>query len=65
MLAPCAVCEASIVDTECVGPDGMSVCDDCREDMCDECGGSLADGEGYDGYCGECADTFEMQGRWS
>jgi hypothetical protein len=30
-----------------------------------ECGESLDDGEGYDGYCGTCADIKEREGYWS
>ena len=30
-------------------------------DLCEECGGSLDDGEGFDGYCGSCADKREVQ----
>lgn len=26
------------------------------DDFCSTCGGSLDDGEGWDGYCGNCAD---------
>lgn len=29
------------------------------EDECVHCGESLDDGEGYDGYCGNCADRIE------
>lgn len=34
-----------------------------REEWC-ACGQSLADGEGYDGLCGDCADKAEKEGRW-
>jgi hypothetical protein len=27
-----------------------------REESCDECGNPLWDNEGWDGYCGSCAD---------
>ncbi|MTH61131.1 hypothetical protein [Paracoccus litorisediminis] len=30
-------------------------------DVCDECNGSLDDGEGYDGLCGSCADAAEEE----
>lgn len=28
-------------------------------DLCEKCSGSLDDGEGYDGLCGDCADKAE------
>lgn len=33
--------------------------DDDDEDECYHCGESLDDGNGYDGYCGDCADRIE------
>lgn len=32
---------------------------DGEADLCSECSGSLDDGEGYDGMCGDCADKAE------
>jgi len=34
------------------------------EDLCDECGEALSDGEGYDGLCGPCADEAEAEGKF-
>lgn len=28
-------------------------------ELCSQCGGSLADGEGWDGLCGSCADRAD------
>lgn len=64
-LGNCEECGTHGVDTDYKGADGRSVCDDCREDMCDKCGASTDDGEGYDGLCGNCADRAEAAGRWS
>lgn len=51
-------------DHQCL--DSVSRCDEhCAcEELC-TCGASLADGEGYDGYCGNCADRLERAKRWS
>ena len=38
--------------------------DDEDDDACADCGEPLDDGEGYDGYCGNCADKLEAAGRW-
>lgn len=38
------------------------VCSDPFEEGCRE---SLADGAGYDGACGSCADRLEAAGHWS
>ena len=43
--------------------------DDYDEDVCgdpfdESCRASLDDGEGFDGYCGNCADRLEAQGHW-
>lgn len=37
---------------------------DEADDRCSECG-SVIDGGGYDGLCGDCADRAEGEGRWS
>jgi len=42
----------------------LEACYTLNEESCDECGASLADGEGYDGLCGNCADKAERHGRW-
>lgn len=41
--------------------------DDWDDLSCDTpaCDGRLDDGEGYDGYCGNCADQLEAAGHWS
>lgn len=41
--------------------------EDEDEDVCDTpgCSNRLDDGEGYDGYCGECADKKEEEGYWA
>lgn len=40
-------------------------CEACRdaeeEELCSECGVKLEDGEGYDGMCGNCADSAEEE----
>ena len=38
--------------------------DDYDDDIC-PCGASLDDGQGFDGYCGNCADRLESEGFWS
>lgn len=43
----------------------MDLAGDALEESCPRCGGSTDDGEGYDGYCGSCADTLEHKGAWS
>ena len=45
--------------------DGL--CEECREDLIcvsEDCNERNDDGEGYDGYCGNCADRLEAQGHW-
>jgi hypothetical protein len=39
--------------------------DDTETCSTDGCGASPNDGEGYDGYCGTCADRLETAGLWS
>lgn len=34
-------------------------CWHCRSERCSDCRRSLADGEGWDGRCGNCADRRE------
>lgn len=36
------------------------------EELCDTdgCTEYAADGEGYDGYCGNCADSLDAAGHW-
>lgn len=41
--------------------DDDDVCSDPHEEGCRA---SLDDGEGFDGYCGNCADRLEAQGHW-
>ena len=38
---------------------GTCTCAPADDDVCSTCGGSLDDGEGYDGLCGTCADAAE------
>ena len=38
--------------------------DDDLEDSCSHCDASLDDGEGFDGYCGNCADVLESHHYW-
>lgn len=43
-------------------------CEECREDwVCrtEGCGELTDDGEGYDGFCGNCADRLESEGYWA
>jgi hypothetical protein len=42
--------------------DDEDVCSDPHEEGCRA---SLDDGEGFDGYCGNCADRLEDQGHWA
>lgn len=35
-----------------------------EEERCSQCGANLADGEGFDGRCGNCADRAEADGEW-
>jgi hypothetical protein len=66
--AVCALCgtrtagsrdAVTLVEREPDDEDGPEVC------RAEDCGASLDDGEGYDGYCGTCADRLEAQGHWS
>lgn len=43
---------------------GALVCHDCRTCISDGCEERSDDGEGYDGYCGNCADRLEKAGHW-
>ena len=43
---------------------GALVCHDCRTCISDGCDERSDDGEGYDGYCGNCADRLEKAGHW-
>jgi len=59
-----AVCSELGCD-EPVVADGL--CVECREDLIcvsEDCNERNDDGEGYDGYCGNCADRPEAQGHW-
>lgn len=40
---------------------GWDVEDERTDDVCSACGGSLDNGQGYDGRCGQCADQLEQQ----
>jgi hypothetical protein len=42
--------------------DDDDICSDPHEEGCRA---SLDDGEGFDGYCGNCADRLEAQGHWA
>lgn len=33
------------------------------DERCGQCGGDLSDGEGFNGYCGQCADQLEPDGE--
>lgn len=51
-------CEPAVAD---------GLCEECREDLIcvsEDCNERNDDGEGYDGYCGNCADRLEAQGHW-
>jgi len=51
--------------TGCDNPATGGLCDDCRDDLiCPRCGGRNDNGDGFDGYCGNCADQLENAGRW-
>lgn len=41
-----------------------TLCDFCEEESCTHCGESLDDGQGFDGYCGTCADILESHDYW-
>jgi len=43
---------------------GALMCHDCRTCISDGCEERSDDGEGYDGYCGNCADRLEKAGHW-
>lgn len=52
-------------------PDACPECGEPLEDgqcevhySCRECGEPAWGGEGYDGYCGNCADRAEQRGEW-
>jgi hypothetical protein len=47
----CEECHAELI---CVGEDENG----------DPCGERNDDGEGYGGYCGNCADRLESEGHW-
>ncbi len=41
------------------------LCDQCRDDLiCPRCADRNDTGDGFDGYCGNCADQLENAGRW-
>jgi len=41
------------------------LCDECHDDLtCPRCGDRNDNGEGFDGYCGNCADQLETAGHW-
>jgi len=51
------------------GPEDAWGDDDWDDDICSDpheegCRESLVGGEGFDGYCGNCADRLEAQGHW-
>jgi hypothetical protein len=43
---------------------GELVCHSCRTCIAEDCDERSDDGEGYDGYCGNCADRLENKGHW-
>lgn len=48
------------------------LCEECHAELIcpgedengDPCGERNDNGEGYDGYCGNCADRLEREGHW-
>jgi hypothetical protein len=41
------------------------LCEECHDDLvCPSCGERNDNGEGFDGYCGNCADRLENEGHW-
>lgn len=48
----CKECDAQLFSDE----REHRLCAGCAEDLCDQCGSELDDGEGSDGKCGDCAD---------
>lgn len=48
-----------------VDVDGL--CQECHDDVIcrgEDCGERNDNGEGFDGYCGNCADRLDAQGKW-
>ena len=43
---------------------GTLMCHSCRTCAAEGCDERNDDGEGYDGYCGNCADRLEAEGHW-
>lgn len=58
-MSACANCGEADAD---LNPAGK--CCLCEECDCSHCGASLDDGEGFDGYCGNCADILESGNYW-
>ena len=59
---PCEKCGL----TGCTAPAAAGgLCDECHDDLiCPRCGDRNDNGEGFDGYCGNCADQLETAGHW-